>query len=92
MDVVGEFCRCFSSATVLSVGLTSTCSSAFTDSVEKLVKATPAARARVIFFLLFLLFLDFIFTHIKFEAYLPQIQALLIILQTLSLYHFYLLL
>ena len=80
MDVVGEVCTCFFSATVLSVDLTSTCSSACTDSVEKLVKATPAARARGIFFLLFLLIFEFIFTHIKFEAYLPQIQALHIIL------------
>jgi hypothetical protein len=50
IEVVGEFCICFSSATVLSVGFTSTCSSAFTDRVEKLVKATPAAKARVIFY------------------------------------------
>ena len=64
MAVVGEVCTCFSSATVLSVDFTSTCSSAFTDNVEKLVNATPAAKARVIF-LFFLLFLDFIFTHIN---------------------------
>ena len=74
MAVVDEVCTCFSSATVLPVDFTSTCSSAFAESVEKLVNATPAAKARVIF-LFFLLFLDFIFTHINLKRISPNSKS-----------------